>query len=152
MRDSLEGVRIEPKQINQLLKITSPYYDSDRNPFNHVGYVRPQGIYSHNQNRMAAYIMSAINIHDKKKFDQTYFPVIVKQVERYGARLLAASDMPHIVEGNWLRGRTVLWEFPDVEATKTWYHSEEYAPLLKLRQEISTASIILIPEGVTVSA
>ena len=41
---------------------------------------------------MAAYIMSAIDIHDKKKFDQTYFPAIVEQVERYGARLLAASD------------------------------------------------------------
>ena len=49
---------------------------------------------------MAAYIMSAIVIHDKKEFDQTYFQAIVKQVERYGARLLAASDMQHIVEGN----------------------------------------------------
>ncbi len=101
---------------------------------------------------MAAYIMSAIVIHDKKEFDQTYFQAIVKQVERYGARLLAASDMQHIVEGNWLRGRTVLWEFPDVETAKTWYHSEEYAPLLKLRQEISNAAIILIHEGVTVNA
>ena len=101
---------------------------------------------------MAAYIMSAIDIHDKKKFDQIYFPAILKQVEQYGTRLLAASDMQHIVEGNWLRGKTVLWEFPDVETAKTWYHSEAYAPLLKLRQEISNASIILIPEGVTVSA
>ena len=100
---------------------------------------------------MAAYIKSAIDIHDKKKFDQVYFPAILKQVEGYGARLLAASDMPHIVEGNWLRGRVVLWEFPDAETAKTWYQSKEYAPLLQLRQEISTASIILIPEGVTVS-
>ena len=72
--------------------------------------------------------------------------------EEYGARLLAASDMPHIVEGNWLRGRSVLWEFPDVEAAKKWYQSEEYAPLLKLRKEISTASIILIPEGITIAS
>jgi uncharacterized protein (DUF1330 family) len=49
---------------------------------------------------MAAYIMSAIDIHDKKKFDQIYFPAILIQVEQYGARLLAASDMQHIVEGN----------------------------------------------------
>ncbi len=98
---------------------------------------------------MAAYIKSAIEIHDKKTFDQIYFPAILKQVEHYGARLLAASDSPHIVEGNWLRGRTVLWEFPDVETAKSWYRSDEYAPLLKLRQDISTASIILLPEGVT---
>lgn len=100
---------------------------------------------------MTGYIKSAIEILDKKKFDHIYFPAILKQVEQYGARLLAASDMPHIVEGNWLRGRTVLWEFPDVEAAKTWYQSEEYAPLLKLRKEISTASIILIPEGKTLA-
>ncbi|MDX1411338.1 MAG: DUF1330 domain-containing protein [Nitrospirales bacterium] len=99
---------------------------------------------------MAAYIKSAIEIHDKKKFDEIYFPATLKQVEQYGARLLAASDLPHIVEGNWLRGRSVLWEFPDVEAAKMWYQSAEYAPLLKLRQEISTASIILIPEGITI--
>ena len=101
---------------------------------------------------MAAYIKSAIDIYDKKKFDKIYFPAILKQVEQYGARLLAASDMPHIVEGNWLRGRAVLWEFPDAETAKTWYQSEEYAPLLKLRQEISTASIILISEGMSLSS
>jgi uncharacterized protein (DUF1330 family) len=100
---------------------------------------------------MAAYIMSAIDINDKNKFDQNYFPAILKQVEQFGGRLLAVSDQQNIVEGAWLRGRTVLWKFPDVETAKTWYQSEEYAPLLKLRQEISNASIILIPEGVTLS-
>lgn len=80
-----------------------------------------------------------------------YFPAILKQVEQFGGRLLAVSDQQNIVEGAWLRGRTVLWEFPDVETAKIWYQSEEYAPLLKLRQEISNASIILIPEGVTLS-
>ena len=100
---------------------------------------------------MAAYIISALDIHDKEKFDQVYFPAILKQVEKYGGKLLAASEKQQVVEGNWLRGRTVLWEFPDVETAKTWYQSDEYAPLLILRQEISTASIILIPEGVTLS-
>jgi len=80
-----------------------------------------------------------------------YFPAILKQVEQFGGRLLAVSDQQNIVEGAWLRERTVLWEFPDVETAKIWYQSEEYAPLLKLRQEISNASIILIPEGVTLS-
>ncbi len=42
----------------------------------------------------------------------------------------------------------VLWEFLDVETAKTWYQSEEYAPLLKLRLEISNGSIILIKDGI----
>jgi uncharacterized protein DUF1330 len=51
----------------------------------------------------------------KDKFDQDYFPAILKQVEQYGKKLLAASEKQQVVEGIWLRGRTVLWEFPDVE-------------------------------------
>jgi len=54
-------------------------------------------------------------------------------------------------EGNWLRGRTVRWEFPDVEMVQTWYQSEDYVPLLKLRKEISNDSIILIKDGVTLA-
>ena len=100
---------------------------------------------------MAAYIISALDIHDKKKFDQVYFPAIFRQVEDYGGKLLAASERQEVVEGNWLRGRTVLWEFPDVQTVKTWYQSEEYAPLLKLRLDISTGSIILISDGVTLA-
>ncbi|MDA0739302.1 MAG: DUF1330 domain-containing protein [Nitrospirae bacterium] len=52
------------------------------------------------------------------------------------------------MERNWLPGRTVLWEFPDVETVKTWDQSEEYGPLLKLRSDISDGSIILITDGV----
>jgi uncharacterized protein (DUF1330 family) len=100
---------------------------------------------------MAAYIISALDIHDKEKFDQVYFPAILKQVEKYGGKLLAASEKQQVVEGNWLRGRTVLWEFPDVETVQTWYQSDEYAPLLKLRLDISKGSIILITDGVTLA-
>jgi uncharacterized protein (DUF1330 family) len=100
---------------------------------------------------MAAYIISALDIHDKEKFDQVYFPAILKQVEQYGGKLLAASEKQQVVEGNWLRGRTVLWEFPDVETVQTWYQSDDYAPLLKLRKEISNDSIILISDGLTLA-
>jgi len=100
---------------------------------------------------MAAYIISALDIHDKEKFDQDYFPAILRQVEKYGGKLLAASEQQEAVEGNWLRGRTVLWEFPDVQTVKAWYQSEEYAPLLKLRLDISNGSIILITDGVTLA-
>ena len=49
------------------------------------------------------------------------------------------------------KGAGCLWEFPDVETVKTWYQSEEYAPLLKLRKEISNNSIILIKDGITLA-
>ena len=69
-------------------------------------------IFSHNsveEELMAAYIISALDIHDKEKYDQVYFPALLKQVEQYGGKLLAASEKQQVMEGNWLRGRTVLW-------------------------------------------
>lgn len=47
-----------------------------------------------------------------------YFPAILKQVEQYDGKLLAASEKQQVVEDNWLRGRMVLWEFPDVETVQ----------------------------------
>ena len=42
---------------------------------------------------MAAYIISALDIQDKEKFDQVYFPAIIKQVERYGGKLLGLLNI-----------------------------------------------------------
>lgn len=51
-----------------------------------------------------------------------------------------ASEKQEVVEGNWLRGRMVLWEYPYVETVKIWYQSEDYACLLKFREGISIGS------------
>ena len=75
-------------------------------------------IFSHNsveEELMAAYIISALDIHDKEKYDQVYFPALLKQVEQYGGKLLAASEKQQVVEGNWLRdvgqccGNSRMW-------------------------------------------
>ncbi|WP_447968687.1 DUF1330 domain-containing protein [Nitrospira sp. M1] len=57
---------------------------------------------------MAADIISALDIHDNEKYDQVYFPVILKQVEKYGGQLLAASEKQREVEGNSTRGGSAL--------------------------------------------
>ena len=40
--------------------------------------------------------------------------------------------------------RVVLLEFDDMAALKRFYHSEDYAPLIKLRQEASTGDVALV--------
>jgi len=42
---------------------------------------------------MAAYIIRALDIQDKEKFDHVYFPAIIKQVERYGGKLLGLLNI-----------------------------------------------------------
>ena len=43
--------------------------------------------------------------------------------------------------------RVVVVEFPDADAARRWYGSEEYAPLKELRRSASQTDILLV-EGV----
>jgi uncharacterized protein (DUF1330 family) len=38
-------------------------------------------------------------------------------------------------------------EFPDTDAARAWYHSDEYAPLREMRQAASRTQLIIV-EGV----
>ena len=43
--------------------------------------------------------------------------------------------------------RVVIIEFPDLEAAKGWYESDDYAPLRELRRSASKTDIFVV-EGV----
>ena len=40
--------------------------------------------------------------------------------------------------------RIVVMEFPDMDAARGWYESEDYAPLKALRQSASDTNIVLV--------
>ncbi len=48
------------------------------------------------------------------------------------------------LEGDWTPKRIVALEFPSVEQAQKWYRSDEYAPLIKLRQRASRGKLILV--------
>jgi uncharacterized protein (DUF1330 family) len=73
-----------------------------------------------------------------------YIKDLSSQVERRGGRFLVASSEAKVVEGDWKPGRTVLLEFPTMEALKGWYESEEYRPLLELRLKNSSSHAIFV--------
>ena len=41
----------------------------------------------------------------------------------------------------------IVIEFPDMAAAKAWYGSQEYGPLITLRQKASTGPVILVEGG-----
>ena len=65
-------------------------------------------------------------------------------VANHGGRFLARGGEVEVLEGPWPHERCVIMEFPDMDAARGWYESEEYAPLKAMRQSASDTQIILV--------
>jgi len=61
----------------------------------------------------------------------------------YGGKWLVLDAQVESVEGAW-PGSTVLMSFPDMEAAKRWYHSDEYQEILHLRTNNAVSDLILV--------
>ena len=65
-------------------------------------------------------------------------------VERYGGRYVVVGGECQTVEGNHHLSFPVLIEFPDLNAARAWYHSQEYRPLRELRHRSATANAMFM--------
>ncbi|MCP5055662.1 MAG: DUF1330 domain-containing protein [bacterium] len=92
---------------------------------------------------MSVYIIASIAIEDREEYEkyQAGFPDVFS---RYKGELLAVSDDPQLVEGEWPYTRAVVLRFPDADEARRWYESPEYQALAKHRWQASTASIISV--------
>jgi uncharacterized protein (DUF1330 family) len=68
-------------------------------------------------------------------------------VANHGGRFLIRGGKTELLEGDWPTQRIVLIEFPDADAARAWWESDEYAPLKAMRREASDTNIVLV-EGV----
>ena len=68
-------------------------------------------------------------------------------VANHGGRFVARGGRHEVLEGDYAPVRVVIIEFPDLEAAKGWYGSDEYAPLRELRRSASDTDIFVV-EGV----
>jgi uncharacterized protein (DUF1330 family) len=68
-------------------------------------------------------------------------------VANHGGRFLIRGGESELLEGDWPTQRIVLIEFPDADAARAWWESDEYAPLKAMRREASDTNIVLV-EGV----
>jgi uncharacterized protein (DUF1330 family) len=65
-------------------------------------------------------------------------------VANHGGRFVVRGGEAELLEGSWDSLRIVVMEFPDVEAARAWWESEEYAPLKAMRREASDTNIIVV--------
>jgi uncharacterized protein (DUF1330 family) len=65
-------------------------------------------------------------------------------VAKHGGRFVARGGRHEILEGDYAPQRVVIIEFPDLEAAKGWYGSDDYAPLRELRRSASDTDIYVV--------
>jgi uncharacterized protein (DUF1330 family) len=95
---------------------------------------------------MSAYVVSRVAITDAANMKR-YMAEAPATVAAFGGRYLVRGSDVEALEGAWEHERMVVVEFPDQQAARAWYASEEYRPLRDLRQR-SAETVILLAAGV----
>jgi uncharacterized protein (DUF1330 family) len=102
-----------------------------------------QTYHTNRSSQMPAYLIADVDITDPDAYAE-YSAGVPATIAAHGGRYLARGGLVEVLEGSWTPGRTVVVEFPDIDALKTWYHSDEYVALMRIRKRASTASFIAV--------
>ena len=92
---------------------------------------------------MPAYLISQIDVHDPVGYEE-YRKLVSPSLAKYGGKFIARGGKIDVLEGDWSPRRVVICEFESIERARQWYESEEYRPAMKIRQQTSTAKIIVV--------
>jgi uncharacterized protein (DUF1330 family) len=96
---------------------------------------------------MPAYVIASVSeAWDAEKLAE-YRERNTDAVARHGGRFIVRGGPHETLEGKWAPVRLVIMEFPDMEAARGWYESDDYAALRELRQAGSKTDIVVV-EGV----
>lgn len=98
---------------------------------------------------MACYMIAAIEIDDREVYYRDYTIPNFPMLQRAGAKILVVDDNAKLVEGEMPAGRIVVLEFEDRAAAESWYHSDEYQAMTRIRRSCSTEKFVLFTDGVT---
>jgi uncharacterized protein (DUF1330 family) len=96
---------------------------------------------------MPAYVIASVT----EAWDQDalvqYREGNTEAVAKYGGRFVARGGRHEILEGDYAPLRVVIIEFPDLDAARGWYESDDYAPLRELRRSASKTDIFVVEDA-----
>src|SRR3954454_22055803 len=95
---------------------------------------------------MPAYVSLNVREVDPERY-RDYAATIRAAIARFGARLRVRGGAVDVREGSCSPERVVVLEFPDGDAARAWYESDEYQALLAIRQRAAEAELVIV-EGV----
>ncbi len=65
-------------------------------------------------------------------------------VASHGGRFVVRGGEHELVEGEWDTIRLVVIEFPDMDAARAFWASDEYEAIKPIRRSASTTNVILV--------
>jgi uncharacterized protein (DUF1330 family) len=89
---------------------------------------------------MTAYFIVQSTIDDEGQY-QKYRDAVVPLIAKHGGRFVVKGAKVELLEGHHDGRRMVMFEFPSMEAIRTFWTSPEYAPVKKLREGIATLDV-----------
>jgi uncharacterized protein (DUF1330 family) len=92
---------------------------------------------------MAAYIIVETDISDPEQYEQ-YKAASPGAVAAGGGKFVVRGGEHVVLEGDWNPTRLVVLEFPDLEAAKAFYESEQYAAARKLREGAAKLNMVAV--------
>jgi uncharacterized protein (DUF1330 family) len=93
---------------------------------------------------MPAYVIACVtDAWDQDKLVE-YRDRNTDAVAKHGGRFVARGGRHEILEGDYTPMRIVIIEFPDLDAARGWYDSDDYAPLRELRRSASVTNIVAV--------
>jgi len=99
---------------------------------------------------MPAYIALLIDIHDQAAFT-SYARAAAPTYPAYGGGVTLRGPIVEVLEGTLQVShdtRLVVLEFPTTGQARAWWDSEDYRPLIKLRQPPVADSRAFLVEGI----
>lgn len=89
------------------------------------------------------YVILTEDIKDPEGME-TYGRLSAPAIVEAKARVLVVDQSPEVLEGEWHGTRTVVVEFPSVEAAHAWYESESYQKALPTRKAAADCNVAIL--------
>jgi len=96
---------------------------------------------------VAVYIINNMTIHDREEYHR-YVRGFLPIFRKYQGEILAITDKPEPVEGEWPYDRTVLIRFPSREEARRWFESAEYREIAQHRWNGTKSNVVFLDEFV----
>lgn len=96
--------------------------------------------------RPKAYLVAQVAVHDAEAF-AAYTAKVPGLVERFGGRYAVRGGATVLLDGDTPPSRTVIIEFPSLDAATAFYDSPDYRAILPLRLAAAGGTVFLV-EGV----
>jgi uncharacterized protein (DUF1330 family) len=92
---------------------------------------------------VAAYVVYQGEVTDPERYDD-YKTRAAASIVAAGGRYLVRGGDVEVLEGEAPAGRTVVLEFPTMQAALDWYRSDEYTEIRKMREGAARARMYAV--------